>query len=163
STASKYARLQYSTDATNFIDADAITMNATNSSYAFFSSDLSALPGVSNNSNFAFRIVTEFESSAIGSAETNYVATSPASSYTTGGTIRFDLVNVFADPLGALSSIPLYIQRAGTNTILTWSNSSFTLQGAGSITGVYTNIPGATSPYTNPATGSGRYFRLRAN
>jgi Immunoglobulin I-set domain len=162
-TASKYARLQFSTDGTNFADAEVIAMGATNSSYVFFSSDLSGTPGINNNSNFAFRIVTEFESSAIGSAETNYVPTSAASSYTAGGTIRFDLVNVFANPLAALSPIPLQIQLAGTNAVLTWSNPSFALQGAATANGAYTNIPGATSPYTNPANGPAKYFRLKAN
>jgi hypothetical protein len=162
STASKYARLQCSMDGTNFADIHVITMNITNSGFAFFSSDLSSIPGVNNNSNFAFRIVSEFENTAIGSGETNYVPTSPTTSYTAGGTIRFDLVNVFANPVTAVTPIPLQIQLAGTNTILTWNNPSFALQAAPTITGTFSNIPGAASPYTNPASSAG-FFRLKAN
>ena len=31
------------------------------------------------------------------------------------------------------------------------------------LTGTYTNLPGAASPYTNPITGFPAYFRLKSN
>jgi hypothetical protein len=37
------------------------------------------------------------------------------------------------------------------------------LQSAPTVTGTYTNVPGATSPYTNAITGSQKFFRLIAN
>jgi hypothetical protein len=52
------------------------------------------MPTVNNNSNFIFRIVGEFESTAIGSANGNYVAAQPGSTYATSGTTRFDMVSV---------------------------------------------------------------------
>jgi uncharacterized repeat protein (TIGR03803 family) len=67
---------------------------------------------------------------------------------------------VFALSLG---SIPLKIQMSGTNTVLTWGNPAFFLQAAPTVTGTYTNIPNATSPYTNIITGSQQFFRLQAN
>src|SRR5439155_14516913 len=59
----------------------------------------------------------------------------------------------------------LTIIRSGPNVILTWPTSAagFTLQSAPVITGTFTNIPGATDAYTNPITGSAKFFRLRAN
>ena len=36
-------------------------------------------------------------------------------------------------------------------------------ESAPAITAMFTNIPGATSPYTNPITGSQQYFRLVSN
>lgn len=58
------------------------------------------------------------------------------------------------------ASIPLSIQQAGSDAVLTWSDPQFKLQAAPLVSGTYTNIPGATSPYTNAATGSEKYFRL---
>jgi hypothetical protein len=59
--------------------------------------------------------------------------------------------------------IPLTIQRAGGALVLSWTNGAFALQAAPEVTGVYTNIPGAASPYTNPASASRQFFRLIAN
>jgi len=54
--------------------------------------NLSAISGVSDNPNFAIRLVAEWESSAITNANTNYVAAgATSSSYGTAGVIRFDL------------------------------------------------------------------------
>jgi hypothetical protein len=57
----------------------------------------------------------------------------------------------------------LSIQKLNNQAILTWTNSGFSVQTAPAITGTFTNIPCATSPYTNPITGSQQYFRLKAN
>ena len=152
-TASKYMRLQYSSDGSTFTDANVITMTATNNSFVFFHSDLSGIPAVNDNSNFAFRIVSEWESSATGNTNSNYVAT--VTSYSTAGTIRYDLVNVYGDPAALLK-----IQQLGNNAVLTWTNPAFFLQSAPAVTGVYTAIA-TNSPYTNTITGQQKYFRLR--
>ena len=47
--------------------------------------------------------------------------------------------------------------------VLSWTNSGFNLQSAPFTSGTFTNIPGATSPYPCPITGSQQYFRLSAN
>ncbi len=64
-------------------------------------------------------------------------------------------------PFTLPAPISVKIQSSGGNLILNWTNPAFTLQAAPNVTGVYTNIPGATSPYTNPMTGSQQYFRLK--
>jgi hypothetical protein len=46
---------------------------------------------------------------------------------------------------------------------LSWTNAGFTLQSSPVVTGTFTNIPGATSPYTNLISGSQQYFRLKGN
>ena len=53
------------------------------------------------------------------------------------------------------------IALASPNVVLTWTNTSAILQCAGIVTGTYTNIDGATSPYTNAAAGT-KFFRLRS-
>jgi hypothetical protein len=54
----------------------------------------------------------------------------------------------------------LNIKQVGTNAVLTWSAASYSLQSATAVTGTYSTIAGATSPYTNAISGSQRFFRL---
>jgi hypothetical protein len=39
-------------------------------------------------------------------------------------------------------------------------NPAFTLQAAPAVTGTFTNVPGATSPFTNQINGGQEFFRL---
>src|ERR1035437_1431181 len=57
-------------------------------------------------------------------------------------------------------SIPLGIQRNANNLILRWPDPTFGLQAAQAVRGTYTNVPGATSPYTNALSTSPKFFRL---
>jgi hypothetical protein len=61
--------------------------------------------------------------------------------------------------------IPLNIQLNGNAVILSWNDplSTFSLQTSTNITGSFTNVSGATSPYTNTITGPHKFFRLRSN
>jgi endonuclease/exonuclease/phosphatase family metal-dependent hydrolase len=94
-TGGKYFRLQYSTNnGANFIDyATAGTLPLAVNFYAF-TNNLTSAPGVNNNSNFVFRIVGEFESTALNDSTANYVAANTGSTYATSGTSRFDMVSV---------------------------------------------------------------------
>jgi uncharacterized repeat protein (TIGR03803 family) len=56
--------------------------------------------------------------------------------------------------------IPLFFQSTGNAIILSWDDPTFALQTAHVVTGTYTNILGATSPYTNAITGPQQFFRL---
>ncbi len=56
----------------------------------------------------------------------------------------------------------LGVQRIGSQIVLSWTNSGFSLQSAPYATGAYLPIAGATSPYTNPVTGASQFFRLAA-
>jgi uncharacterized repeat protein (TIGR03803 family) len=62
-----------------------------------------------------------------------------------------------------LFPIPLACQFSGTNLVLTWCNPSFSLQAGSTVTGVYTNISGATSPYTNSNVSSQMFWRLQGD
>ncbi len=61
--------------------------------------------------------------------------------------------------------IPLNLQLDGEFVVLSWQDPAlaFSLQSAPNVTGVFTNIPAATSPYTNAITGAQQFFRLMAN
>ncbi len=156
-TASKYLRFQYTTDGTTYVDGPVTTMDLLNNSWQSYTVDLSSVGGVNNNPAFAFRLVTEFESTALGTTNANYDGT--VSTYSTGGTMRYDLVSVYGNQFSGVTRIPLNIQQSGNNVVLTWSDSSFLLQSAPSVAGTYSNVIGASSPYTN-AIGSMQFYRL---
>jgi hypothetical protein len=62
----------------------------------------------------------------------------------------------------ALTLIPvLNIQLIKNAAVLTWDDPSFSLYSAGTVNGAYTNISGATSPYTNAIIASQQYFELQ--
>ena len=155
-TASRYGRVQYSTDGVNFVDHTVTIKNGTG--FQFFKSDLSGISGANNNPNFAFRIVTEFQDTATGSGLHDYFPTTSPGSYGTSGTIRFDWLNVFGNPhLNADLRNP-------NKVVLSWLPPGFALQASADVRGPYTNVVGATtSPYTNNVTGAKLFFRLTPN
>jgi hypothetical protein len=77
-----------------------------------------------------------------------------------------DDVAVYNKALSALqirdhfaSSTHLTITKSGSSVVISWPTG--TLQAAGAITGTFTNVPGATSPYTNPIGGAQLYYRAQ--
>ena len=65
------------------------------------------------------------------------------------------------------SSVPppvrLDFQTLNNQLVLSWTNASWTLQTAPAVTGAFTNIAGATSPYTNITTSAQQFFRLKGD
>jgi hypothetical protein len=62
----------------------------------------------------------------------------------------------------ALTFAPtLNIQLINNAVVLNWNDSSYSLFTARTVNGVYTNISGATSPYTNAITATQQYFELQ--
>jgi uncharacterized repeat protein (TIGR03803 family) len=51
----------------------------------------------------------------------------------------------------------------GNRAILTWDDPTFSLTTSTNIASTFTNVPGASSPYTNSLTGPERFFRLQSN
>ncbi len=58
--------------------------------------------------------------------------------------------------------IPLHWELNGSVLTLSWDDPAFRLQSAPEASGVYTNLPGAGSPYTINPTEPRRFFRLNA-
>jgi hypothetical protein len=75
-----------------------------------------------------------------------------------GSSIRYATIKY-----SSLQPIPLKSQWANNQLVLSWASTAFSLQRATAVTGVFTNLIGATSPYTNPVTGPQQYFRLISN
>ena len=105
-TASRYHRLQYTTNGIDFINyplsASIITATTTSSPYLTFNYDLSGFPGVANNTNFGVRIVAEFENTATYGTtnDAQYTAVGGTSTYNVAGTLSYDLVSINGDALG---------------------------------------------------------------
>jgi hypothetical protein len=78
----------------------------------------------------------------------------------------FNFTRFKVEVLGAATpppSIPLNIQLSGNNVTLSWANPAFVLQASPDVTGTYTNVPNATSPFSSLVSGSRQFFRLRGN
>lgn len=134
-TASKYLRLQYTTNGTDFVDypASLIIASVQASTYNSYNYDLTGFPGVANNPNFGVRIVTEFESTALynNTNDATYVAIS--GSYSSAGTLSFDLVDITGDAIvgnnkpPTIGTIPATVtvgDTVGTNITFTVSDDS---------------------------------------
>jgi hypothetical protein len=87
------------------------------------------MPGVSNNSNFVFRIVAEFQSTATGSGSAAYVAANSGSTYASSGTTRFDMVTI--------SGISYIAATAAALTQVSFTNSQFAFTLSGSVGASY--------------------------
>jgi hypothetical protein len=74
--------------------------------------------------------------------------------------VSYDIATV---KYSVLRPIPLLMQRMESQLVLSWTNAAFHLQAESSVGGAFTNVPAATSPYTNPIAGPQRFFRLSSN
>jgi hypothetical protein len=117
STASKYERLQFTTNGTDFIDYPASSSFIQNANFESRAFSLAGIPGVAGNSNFAVRIVTEFESTAKYGATNNALYVGNGGSYGTSGTVTYDIVNISADAVTNNNTPPTV--SSFTNVIMT--------------------------------------------
>ncbi len=82
-----------------------------------------------------------------------------------GGTNGYGTVFAFPLPGAPAIPIPLSIRLAPGKLVLSWNDSAsaFSLQSSPAATGGFTNVPGASSPYTNIITAAPQFYRLIAN
>jgi hypothetical protein len=94
-TSARHVQFQYSLDGTTFTNYGAtFAAGAGDTWFNNRTVDLGAVSGVADNALFAFRIVAAFAPDMSG-----YLASSPSSTYGSGGTWRFDMVTVQAAPI----------------------------------------------------------------
>jgi hypothetical protein len=67
----------------------------------------------------------------------------------------------FVDNICVYAVPPLEFRSEADAIVLIWTNAAFALQFSTELSGAYTNILGATSPYTNPIAGAQGFFRLQ--
>ena len=126
-TGSKYGRLQYTTNGIDFVDFPTAFTNGT--SFTVKTNSLAAISGVNNNTNFAFRFVSEFESTAANTANANYVPANSGSTYGTTGTMRYDMVTV--------SGTSYIVATAEVLTSVAFTNGQFAFTLSGSVGASY--------------------------
>jgi hypothetical protein len=115
-TASDYERLQYTTNGTTWIDyPSSSTFGGIGTTYLPYSYNLSGFPGVANNPNFGFRVVTEFQSTATYGLSANAAYLGTANTYGTAGTVTYDLVTVTGDAITNNNAPPTVSSFANTN------------------------------------------------
>jgi len=135
-TASKYFRLQFTTNGTDFIDypASDVIPSGDAGTYKSRNYSLVGFPNVANNLHFGVRIVTEFESTALYGTtnDANYVGVTNA--YSPNGTISYDLVTFNADAIAGSYSPPT-IGAIANLTIPDNASSNITLTVSGDTTG----------------------------
>jgi uncharacterized repeat protein (TIGR03803 family) len=54
-------------------------------------------------------------------------------------------------------------QTVGSQLVFSWTNTDFSLQSSPNVSGEFSNILGASSPYTNSTTAPHQFFRLNGN
>ena len=167
-TGGKYFRLQYSTNnGASFVDF--LVSVAVGTSFTAFTNDLSTLPGVSNNSNFVFRIVAEFQSTATGSGSAAYAAA--GTSYATTGTSRFDMVTVSGTAIisnsipATLDSAIFYGNQQFQFTVTGQAGANYVVQFSTNLAaGVWLPLLTNAAPFiftdTNPAVSAQQFYRV---
>lgn len=113
---SKYQRLQYTINGTDYIDYPVSSQfaNVDSSTWGHQRTfSLVGFSGVNNNANFGVRIVTEFESTATygASANANYVGVT--NTYSSSGTLSYDIVTFTADAITNANIAPTLTTPAG--------------------------------------------------
>ena len=167
-TGSKYGRLQYTTNGTDYYDYPVAFTNGT--TYTPKTNSLTAV-GVNNNPNFAIRLVSEYESTALGTANNNYVAAGATSTYGTAGTMRYDLVTIYgtsiiSNTLPAAPILGAVVLGAGQLrfTVSGTSGSSYVVQATtnlviGSWVALFTNAAPFTFTEAKVAGSAQKFYR----
>ncbi len=117
-TASKFWRLQYTTNGTVWIDYPASsTFGTVASQFIPFSFDFTGFSGVANNPSFAVQIVSELQNTATYgvSANTNYIGI--ANNYGVSGTLTYDLVTFTAEAITNANVAPTITSFLNTNML----------------------------------------------
>jgi hypothetical protein len=173
-TGSKYVRLQYSINGTTFSNYPTANSFSAAAVFEAETNNLAGISGVNDNPNFAFRIVAEFESTAANTNDDMYVGA--GGGYTTGGTLRYDMVTVLGSVIppnnpppaaAALSGFTLnpsgQFQLSITGTV----SSNYVIQASTNLAGSnWVSLKTNASPFTftDPATGlfPTRFYRAIA-
>ncbi len=107
---------------------------------------------------------TNLYTSAAGSAGPTAIAVDEnGNAFITGAAFDGILNQYFTIEYPAATIQPVILQGQWLNQhmVLSWTNFGFNLQSAPAITSTFTNVPGATSPYTNASALAQQFFRLK--
>jgi hypothetical protein len=150
------------------VDSDS-TVFVTGRSDWYFGTLAYSGAGVPLWTNIDLRLITSWDAAITSEATANAVAVDTNHNVFVAGfaqqlsldtDIDFDVLAVvkYSPPPPLLQGL-----WAGNALVLRWTNAAFGLQSALSPPGPFTNIPGATSPWTNTLSAPQLFFRLLAN
>lgn len=80
-----------------------------------------------------------------------------------GTTSGLDYATIKYATVLTFPTVYLSFLQANNQLVLSWTNAGYGLQAATDFSSSFTNVPGATSPYTNGITGGQGFFRLITN
>ena len=162
-TASRFWRIQYSTNGADFLDFTRVTNSTASSWRRSRRASFENVEGVANNPNFAVRFVSEF------GPDGTYVAVGENSFYGAGGTLWLDMVALAGEP-DATEPPRLTIQFEGGPRI-SWPRAAgdFILEAKSDWSDDWSAVERAgveeegRMQMSLPADGAAGYFRLRKN
>jgi hypothetical protein len=114
--AAKDVIFQYTTNGSIFTDFANFSATAGDTWFNIRTVDLSSIAGVNDNANFGFRIVAAFAPSTSTYVQSDSVA--PITAYGSGGTNRFDMVTVSADPVPEPTTIATGLLAVGAGRMI---------------------------------------------
>lgn len=129
-TASRYQRLQFTTNGTDYIDFPGSTdinpngLTTGNTGFRSEAFSLVGFPGTRDNPNFGIRIVTEFESTAKYGATNNDAYVANTSTYGSSGVLGKDIVTFNAESITNGSTPPTITTLADVTNVY---NAPFTI------------------------------------
>ena len=173
-TASRYWRIQFTTNGSEFIDLITFTNVASSTWHRTRSANFKDVPGVANNPDFAFRLVSEF------GADSSYVAVSETSNYSTAGTLWLDMIGLSGErlpdepepePIPEPEQPPTLKFSAAPDLRLTWplSARSYFLESKGDWHADWAKVEDPPEEkdgafqFSVPPKENARFFRLRRN
>jgi hypothetical protein len=104
-TASRYWRVQYSTDGLSWTDHESI-VNTNASKWVTYTVSFKDIATIADQPNLKIRLVQEFESTATGAGADAYAAVDPTATYTTAGSWWIDFISVSDGELPAPNALP---------------------------------------------------------
>lgn len=165
-TASRYWRVQYSTDGVSFNDALSFTNLLVTTAFPMNTS-FTGLLGVDNNPNFAVRLVSEFESTVVAGSTNSYVGVTNTGNYSTAGTLWLDTIKATGSPFTGVTQATLSISRSGNNVLISWpDNSAGTLEETSTLPGTFNPVlqtpvqSGGKFTVTIPMSSTPQFFQL---
>lgn len=120
--ASRYWRIQYTVNGTEFLDHTVFTNSAAGDWHRGVSASFAGVDGADDNPLFGIRLVAEFENTATGANADVYVAVNPTSNYSTAGTLWLDMITVSGELIPppntppTISTIAAHLVRENTAT-----------------------------------------------
>jgi len=117
-TASRYWRVQVTTDGETFVDAAAFTNTQAGAWHVRRGASFKGIPDVDHNPRFGVRLVSSFAPTEGSLAPGAYETVEASASYSGGGTLWLDAVRLAGEPMAVANQAPIIAEIPGIRVIL---------------------------------------------